>query len=171
MRFCAWGISFVKKYWRLDASILWTKVMDDKKRSAILKEAIEDVCIKFPETRDCIEKKLREICSRENLPYHQVIYFWFYHKCYFCFCIRRECPFYAFPLTQFCRGTYFLIFELIFYRIYLFIINLKVITSSYSFTSKPLSWIQCMLNLTVPHQEAAVRRFSSKKVHLKISQT
>ena len=53
--------------------------MDDKKRSAILKEALEDVCIKFPETRDCIEKKLREICSRGNLPYHQVIFFWFHH--------------------------------------------------------------------------------------------
>ena len=166
MRFCACGISFVKKYWRLDASILWTKVMDDKKRSAILKEAIEDVCIKFPETRDCIEKKLREICSRENLPYHQVIYFWFYHKCCFCFYIRRECPFFAFPFTQFFRGPYFSFLSWFF-----IVFSSKVITSSYSFTSKPLSWIQCMLNLTVPHQEAAVRRCSSKKVLLKISQT
>ena len=75
--------------------------MDDKKRSAILIGTLEDICIKFPEIRVSIENKLREICSRENLPYDQVIF------CLvssliaaFVFAIWMGCSFFAFHLRR-----------------------------------------------------------------------
>ena len=51
--------------------------MNDQKISSILIEVLENVCNKFPETRDYIDKNIQEICSRENLVYNDQVFYFF----------------------------------------------------------------------------------------------